>query len=93
MSRWQRFWFQEGGQYATALVRMGLAAAVIATVHKLGVSDYVADRARRPLHLYDPDGIMMLLGGEPPSPKLLNFLKLVAYTSASMMLIGLASRT
>lgn len=93
MSRWQRFWFAPGGRYAAAVVRMGLAVAVMMTVRKLGIADYQLDLAKRPLGLYDPDGLLMVLGSEPPPGSVLNILRLVAYTSSVMMLVGLASRT
>jgi len=93
VSRWQRFWFPDGGQYASAFVRIGIALSVLLTLHKIGISDYQADLARRSAALYDPDGILMVLGRDMPSAGLLGALRIVAYLSTCMLLVGAATRT
>jgi len=92
VSRWQRFWFLDGGQYASAFVRIGIAASVLLTLHRIGIDDYEAHLASRSAALYDPDGILMLLGSKMPSAMLLDTLRIVAYVSTWMLLLGAATR-
>jgi len=87
---WQRYWFADGGRLAAAVVRMGVAAAVLLTLLRLATLSTV--HLPGPPELYRPVGIWMLLGHTVPPAALIDALWVVAWTASAAMLIGLYTR-
>lgn len=89
MTRWQRYWFADGGRYAAAFVRVALALSVLLTLSR------IATLAELPgAHtLYRPVGIWMLLGHHVPPEWLIGALWNVAWVATALMLVGLWTRT
>ncbi len=87
MSRWQRYWFAEGGRTAVAIVRICLAISVLLSLAR--VDAYASPVASQ---VYRPVGIWMLLGHTAPPAGLVDVLWIVAVASTLTMLVGLATR-
>jgi hypothetical protein len=87
VTRWQRYWFDDGGRHALAIVRICVALAVLASLARLAASvPLVRD-------LYRPVGIWMLVGDTPPSPLAVSALFVIAWLATFAMLLGLVTRT
>ena len=90
MSRWQRYWFAEGGRTAAAIVRIAIASAVLLTLHRLATLSTV--HIPGPPELYRPVGIWMLFGHWVPPDWLITALWVIAIGATFAMLIGLGTR-
>jgi hypothetical protein len=88
MTRWQRYWFADGGRYALAIVRIAVALSVLASlVRLLSTQQLVA-----PEGLYRPVGVWMLLGHTPPPAFVITLLMVIAWAATIAMLLGLFTR-
>ncbi len=88
VSRWQRYWFDEGGRWAAAIVRMGIAASVLLTLARIWTQDPLV----APAGLYRPVGVWMLLGRTVPPEALIATLWVIAWGSTLAMLVGFGTR-
>ncbi|MEO6772049.1 MAG: hypothetical protein ABI467_03395 [Kofleriaceae bacterium] len=91
MTRWQRYWFAEGGRYASAIVRIALASAILLTLARLDHSGSTGDLPGAHT-LYRPVGVWMLLGHAPPPQVLVQALWGTAWIATTAMLLGLSTR-
>jgi hypothetical protein len=91
VSRWQRYWFAEGGRLAAACVRIALAVAVLVCLRKLGRPVSTGDLPGEHT-LYHPVGIWMIFGRHAPADGLVHALRVVAWLSTIAMLVGLCTR-
>jgi hypothetical protein len=88
VSRWQRYWFADGGRHAAAIVRIAIAVAVLMSLARLStLSTLVA-----PAPLYRPVGIWMVIGRTAPPALLVDLLWLLAWGGTVAMLLGVFSR-
>ena len=90
MSRWQRYWFAEGGRLSAAIVRIGIALAVLATLSRLATLSTV--QLPGPAALYRPVGIWMVFGHWVPGQAVVTALWVVAWGATVAMLLGLGTR-
>lgn len=90
MSRWQRYWFAEGGRYAAAIVRIAIALAVLLTLNRLATLSTV--HIPGPPELYRPVGVWMLFGHWVPPDPLITVLWIAAIGATVAMLLGLYTR-
>lgn len=88
MSRWQRYWFADGGRTSVAILRIAIAASVLATLARL--EDFFSTPSAT---LYRPVGIWMLLGHIAPPPAVVEALWVIAWASTVLMLVGFRART
>ena len=88
MSRWSRYWFADGGRHALAIVRIFVAASVLASLVRLVTDPTLV----APEGLYRPIGIWMLLGSSPPPDVVITLLMILAPVATIAMLLGLATR-
>jgi hypothetical protein len=88
VSRWQRYWFGDGGRTSVAILRIAIAAS---TLLSLALLDNPVSTHAMPF--YRPVGIWMIAGHNAPPPMLVKALFVVAWASTGMMLVGLFSRT
>ncbi len=91
VSRWQRYWFAEGGRFAAAVLRIAIAIAVLLSLARLSNPVSTGDLPGGHT-LYRPVGIWMLLGHDAPAAILVDGLWIVAWASTVAMLLGLATR-
>ena len=87
MSRWQRYWFGDGGRTSVAVLRIAIATSVLLTLARLDNPVSTGSAT-----LYRPVGMWMLLGHHAPPVTVVDLLWIVAWVSTGCMLIGLASR-
>ena len=88
MTRWQRYWFADGGRWAAACVRIAIAAAVLLSLSRLAtVSPLVA-----PGEVYRPVGPWRLLGGSAPPAALIDAMWIGAWVASAAMLVGFRTR-
>jgi hypothetical protein len=91
VSRWQRYWFAEGGRYAAAFVRIAIATAILLSLARLdnnvSTGDVPGSHA-----LYRPVGIWMLLGHTAPPAVVVSALWVIAWAATTAMLLGLFTR-
>ena len=90
MSRWQRYWFDDGGRWSAAVVRIAIACSVLGTLQRLATLSTV--HIPGPPTLYRPVGLWMLLGHAIPPDGLVRVLWIAAFGATFLMLIGLWSR-
>lgn len=90
VSRWQRYWFDDGGRWSAAVVRIAIATAVGMTLHRLATLSTV--HIPGPPSLYRPVGLWMLLGRLVPPDSVVAALWVIAFSATFLMLIGLATR-
>lgn len=88
MSRWQRYWFDDGGRHALAVVRIAVATSVLIILRELSAVPVLV----APAEVYRPVGIWMLLGHSPPPDWLVTVLWAVAGASTVSMLLGFRAR-
>jgi hypothetical protein len=89
VSRWSRYWFATGGRTSAAILRMGIALAVLGTLHHLAHASGWMLESRA---LYRPVGVWMLLGRlQPPAP-LVAALWVLAIGGTAAMLVGAWTR-
>jgi len=88
VSRWQRYWFAEGGRSSVAMLRIGIAIAVGMSLWRLW---HLPQLVAAP-SVYRPVGIWMLLGDTPPPHALVALLWGLAVSGTLAMLVGLWSR-
>jgi len=89
VSRWQRYWFADGGRFAAAVVRIAIATAVLLSLSRLAsLPTLVA-----PAPLYRPVGIWMVLGHTPPPAGVVDLLWICAWVGTVAMLVGWRTRT
>jgi hypothetical protein len=91
VSRWQRYWFADGGRLATAVVRITIASAVLLALARLDNPTSTGDLPGTHT-LYRPVGIWMLLGHTAPPAALVSVLWVIAWAATAAMLVGLATR-
>ena len=91
VTRWQRYWFADGGRWAVAIVRIALAISVLATLDRIAKPLSTGDLPGQHV-LYRPVGIWMLLGHTAPPDALVDLLWVIAWVATPMMLLGLFSR-
>jgi len=92
VTRWQRYWFADGGRYAAAIVRIAIALAVLLSLAKLGRPLSTGDVPGAHT-LYRPVGIWMLFGHWAPGEMVVTLLRVVAWGSTACMCFGFRSRT
>ncbi len=90
MSRWQRYWFADGGRLSAAIVRIGIALAVLGTLYRLATLSTV--QIPGPPTLYRPVGFWMLFGHWVPGEGVVTALWVVAWGATGAMLVGLGTR-
>jgi len=90
VSRWQRYWFAEGGRWSAAILRIAIASSVLLTLHRLATLSTV--HIPGPPELYRPVGIWMLLGHVAPPAFVVTSLWGIAIGATIAMLLGLWSR-
>lgn len=89
MSRWQRYWFADGGRLAAAILRIAIAVAVAWSLRRLwALPDLAA-----PAGIYRAVGPWMLLGGLRPPALVVDGLWLLAWAATAAMLVGWRART
>jgi hypothetical protein len=87
VTRWQRYWFADGGRVAAAVLRIAIASAVLLTLARLA-----QPVTRGDITLYRPVGIWMLLGHVPPPAVVIEALWVIAWVATACMWLGAASR-
>ena len=90
MSRWQRYWFADGGRVSAAFVRIAIATSVLLALERLASLSTV--QLPGPESLYRPVGIWMLLGHTIPPDWLITTLWVLAWGGSIAMLLGVATR-
>jgi hypothetical protein len=90
VKRWQRYWFDDGGRWSAALVRMAIATSVLLTLRRLATLSTVHIPGSP--ELYRPVGIWMLLGHLVPPGGVVTALWVLAIGGTALMLVGLFSR-
>ena len=85
--RWQRYWFDDGGRTALAIIRVAIATSVLLTLARL--DDPVSTGSRA---LSRPVGIWMLFGDSAPPAVLVDLLWVLAWAATAAMLVGLVTR-
>jgi uncharacterized membrane protein YphA (DoxX/SURF4 family) len=90
VSRWQRYWFDEGGRWSAAVVRIAIATSVLMTLQRLATLSTV--RIPGPSELYRPIGIWMMFGRWVPPGGVVSALWVVAIGATLLMAVGLWSR-
>lgn len=88
MSRWRRYWFADGGRTSVAILRIAIAASVLATLARLDNPVSTASAS-----LYRPVGVWMVLGHTAPPAVIVDALWVLAWLSTALMLIGFRART
>jgi hypothetical protein len=91
VTRWQRYWFAEGGRSSAAVLRIAIAVSVLMTLRQLATLSTV--RIPGPAELYRPVGIWMLFGPLVPPPPVVTALWVIAIAATVLMFVGLFSRT
>ncbi|HEX2690042.1 MAG TPA: hypothetical protein VHN14_25675 [Kofleriaceae bacterium] len=90
MTRWQRYWFAEGGRWSAAILRIAIATSVLLTLRQLATLSTV--HIPGPPELYRPVGIWMLFGHVVPPDAVVTILWVLAVVASIGMLVGLFSR-
>ncbi len=88
VNRWHRYWFDDGGRTAVAVVRIAIAVSVLMSLQRLSTLSVLV----APEELYRPVGPWMLLGGLRPPAWLIDVLWVAAWGSTFAMLVGAGSR-
>ena len=88
VTRWQRYWFADGGRWAAAIVRIAIATSVLLALARIWHQDPLV----APAGLYRPVGVWMLLGRTVPPDVVIGALWLLAWTGTVAMLLGLYTR-
>ncbi len=91
MTRWQRYWFADGGRIAAAVLRIAIATAVLVSLWKIAQPSSASEVAGSHA-LYRPVGIWMVLGHHAPPELIVDLLWIVAWGGTACMLLGLATR-
>ena len=91
-SRWNNYWFGSDLLFSASVLRIFVSLSVLTILIKSDYGDYSnllrPDRAS----LYQPIGILQLLGQNIPSPTLFNFLRIIAFASTFLVMIGAFTR-
>ncbi len=90
MSRWQRYWFDEGGRWSAGVVRIAIATCVLMTLQRLATLSTVHIPGAS--ELYRPIGIWMMFGRWVPPGAVVGALWVVAVGATLLMGVGLWSR-
>jgi hypothetical protein len=90
VTRWQRYWFAEGGRSSAAVLRIAIAASVLLTLRQLATLSTV--HIPGPAALYRPIGIWMIFGHLVPPSSLVIALWVAAIGASALMFVGLFSR-
>src|SRR4029079_6895568 len=91
VTRWQRYWFAEGGRSSAAVLRIAIAASVLLTLRQLATLSTV--RIPGSAEHYRPVGIWMLFGHLVPPAPVVMCLWVLAIGGSALMFVGLFSRT
>jgi hypothetical protein len=84
---WRRYWFDDGGRIAIAIVRIAIAIAVLMVLANLRE----VDLGVAPDH-YRPLGLWQVLGQTQPPEGLVDLLRAIAWLATFAMLVGIGSR-
>lgn len=91
-SRWNNYWFSRDLLFSASVLRIFVSLSVLIILIKSDYGDYSnllrPDRAS----LYQPIGILQLLGQKIPSPTLFNIIRIIAFASTFMVMIGAFTR-
>jgi hypothetical protein len=88
VSRWQRYWFDDGGRWAAAIVRIAIAGAVLLTLARLWTQEPLV----APAGLYRPVGVWMVLGHTVPPDVVIGGLWVLAWAGTLAMFVGFYTR-
>ena len=93
MSRWQRYWFAEGGRHSAAVLRIAIALALMFTLARLR-GTWPANAPGSPTYegVYRPIGVWMLFGHHAPPVAVIDALWAIAWMGALFMLAGAFTR-
>lgn len=91
MSRWQRYWFADGGRLAAAVVRIAIATSVLLSLAKLASPVSTGDLPGTHT-LYHPVGVWMVLDHIPPPAIVVGALWVLAWAATAAMLVGFQAR-
>ncbi len=89
---WNRYWFDSGGRYAAAIVRIALAIAVLLLLNRVRGQAPIVHPELMAASVYHPVGILMLCPVPPPAFAI-ELAGIVACTGALAMLVGFFTRT
>lgn len=93
MSRWQRYWFAEGGRTSAAVLRIAIALALMFTLDRLRFTwPAGAAGSPGPHEVYRPIGVWMLFGHHVPPVWVIDALWAIAWMGAVFMLAGAYTR-
>jgi hypothetical protein len=87
---WDSYWFSHGGKYSLGIVRMAVAASLL--LSGLFQIDFKAFVLAQDPELYQPQGILNLLGSYLPPAYVFEVMEIVALISTWLFLFGLATR-
>jgi len=90
VTRWQRYWFADGGRWSAAALRIAIATSVLWTLHRLATLSTVHIPGAP--ELYRPVGMWMLFGHLVPPEPVVWALWAIAFGATALMLVGLFSR-
>jgi hypothetical protein len=90
VTRWQRYWFADGGRWSVAALRIAIAASVLMTLHRLATLSTVQIPAAA--EVYRPVGLWMLFGRLVPPGFVISALWVIGFGATILMLVGLCSR-
>lgn len=90
---WSDYWFARPGELSVAVIRAGLGLSMILGVWLYDPGSYSLFLAAQDPALYQPWGILALLGRDIPSPLFFEICRFVCTLTAVTTIVGLFSRS
>jgi hypothetical protein len=89
---WRAYWFAPRGARGIAIARIAVASSVLIALPSYAQPDYHAYLQAQDPALYQPEGILNLLGSSAPPAAFFEGVKIAAYVATVCALVGLCTR-
>lgn len=90
--RWNNYWFGNNLLFSASVLRIFVSLSVLIILIRSDYGDYNNLLKPQNAALYKPVGIVQLLGNEIPSATLFNFIRILAFSSTFLLIIGFFTR-
>lgn len=92
ISGWNNYWFKKDLTFSAAVLRIFCSISVLLMLIVADYGDFTSllDKSRQ--SIYEPIGLLQLMGAKLPSTSLFNVIRIVAFVSTSFLILGLFTR-
>ena len=89
---WNNYWFEKNLLLSASILRICISLSVLLILIHSDYGDYTPLLDKSRASAYEPIGLLQLLGTQLPSPVLFNCIRIVAFASTALLILGAFTR-